>query len=311
MTKAKTKSLEEMSLKDALAHALRQQELWANKAAQLRALMTGGDNFPATAKKPGPKPGAKAAPKKTAAPVKKGPAAKKVAQTAAPKKKAAPKAQAKPPVKKAASTAAAPVKKKGSGKPRLIDALQLVMAGTVGKKSTMNAVDCHAELKKRHWLPDSDDPLGYVRYSLSANKDIFLRDPNARGQYYLDKAAKNGAKTSKKTTTAAPAAPKSAPAPKAEPAPKVEAEAKAPEVEAQPPAPEPTPPPAAPKSAPKVEVPKVEAKAPEAPKAPVAPPKVEAAPKSKPAGEDEDPEAVANEILKGAGIDMSGPNPFS
>jgi len=255
-----------MTLKELRAsYARRISELEAQIAFIDQMAASGSDHdlpgVPTTErKKPGPKPGWK-----------KGPKAKKVAQVAAPKKKPGPKpkaqkAQAKPPTKKAAATAQ-PTKKAGTSKPRLIDAIQQV----VGTK-TMNALEIHGELKKRHWLPNSDDPLGYIRYTLSANKEIFLRVEGQRGHYHLDKGktAVNGKAAAK------PAAPK---APKAEPAAQTAAET------------------------PKVEPPKA-----------VPPPAVKAAPPpppppvavSKPAGEDEDPAAVADDILSRAGIDLGG-----
>lgn len=238
-------------------------ELEEQRAFCQRMLANGSDSdlprVPTERKKPGPKPGWK-----------KGPKAKKVAQAAAPKKKPGPKpkaakAQAKP---KTAKNAAGPaVKKTGATKaPRLIDSIQQVM-GT----KTMTAIEIHGELKMRHWLPNSDDPLGYIRYTLSANKEIFLRVEGQRGHYHLD-----GAKPAAKLTVvkAAPKAPKSEPSVQVE-APKVEA--------------------------PKVEAPKVEVLKVEAPKVvPPAPPSVKA--ESKPA--DEDPSSVADDILTRAGINL-------
>jgi len=188
------------------------------------------------------KPAAKASAKKTAAPKKKAVAASK--KVSPPKK--ANKPGPKPKVKAKAATKTGTSKKP----PRLIDSIQTVM-GT----STMTAIQVHAELKKRHWLPNSDDPLGYIRYTLSKEKDIFLRIEGQRGHYHLGKGK---AKPQAKAAAKAPPAPKSAPA-------------------VVPPAAESKPVVAAPAPAPAV---------------------------SKPAGEDEDPATVANDILKDAGIDM-------
>lgn len=65
--------------------------------------------------------------------------------------------------------------------PSLIEAIQMV----VGRK-TMNAEEVHTALKAKGWLPASSDPLGYIRYTLSKNKDIFLRVEGRRGHYFLD-----------------------------------------------------------------------------------------------------------------------------
>lgn len=218
------------------------------------------------------------------------PAAKKAAVVAAPKKvsskkkkvAAAPKKTAQaakkpgPKPKVVAKKTAAVVKAKapstGKKPPRLIDAIQTVIAS-----NTMNAVQVYGELKKRHWLPNSDDPLGYIRYTLSKEKDIFHRIDGQRGFYHLGKGKATKAKPTQK---AAPAAAKSTPAVAA----------------AAPPAPES-------KTVVAPEPPKVVAAAP--------PPPPPAPAQSKPAGEDEDPSAVADEILKGAGIDMAGADPFS
>jgi hypothetical protein len=110
------------------------------------------------------------------------------------KKKAAP-AASKKASKKTASKKAKPAKvftkatsvpkvsKKSSGIPRLEDAIQLAM----GNKE-LTAPEIHLELKARHWIPDSKDPLGYIRYALSANPAIFRRREGVRGKYHLDSA---------------------------------------------------------------------------------------------------------------------------
>jgi hypothetical protein len=76
-----------------------------------------------------------------------------------------------------------PKGKKGAEipRPRLEDSIQIVM----GNKE-LSAPEIHAELKNRHWIPDSKDPLGYIRYALSANPAIFLRREGVRGKYHLD-----------------------------------------------------------------------------------------------------------------------------
>jgi hypothetical protein len=238
---------------------------------RLERLVQGGQ---VTTKPAAPKAKASAAPKKVAAKTSAKKTAKKV--VAAPKKvaQAAKKPGPKPKVVASKKTTAVKAKAASTGKkpPRLIDAIQTVIGS-----ATMNAIQVHGELKKRHWLPNSDDPLGYIRYTLSKEKDIFHRIEGQRGFYHLGKGkAANGGAKAKPAPKAAPAAAKSAPAVAAAPPP-------APESKTQVVAPEP---------------PKVVAAAP--------PPPPPAPVQSKPAGEDEDPSAVADEILKGAGIDTTG-----
>jgi hypothetical protein len=81
------------------------------------------------------------------------------------------------------SSGAPPKGKKGAEvvKPRLEDSIQIAM----GNKE-LSAPEIHTELKNRHWIPDSKDPLGYIRYALSANSAIFLRREGVRGKYHLD-----------------------------------------------------------------------------------------------------------------------------
>jgi hypothetical protein len=81
------------------------------------------------------------------------------------------------------SSGVPPKGKKGAEvvRPRLEDSIQIVM----GSKE-LSAPEIHAELKNRHWIPDSKDPLGYIRYTLSANSAIFLRREGVRGKYHLD-----------------------------------------------------------------------------------------------------------------------------
>jgi hypothetical protein len=81
------------------------------------------------------------------------------------------------------SSGVPPKGKKGAEvqRPRLEDSIQIVMGG-----KELSAPEIHTELKNRHWIPDSKDPLGYIRYSLSANSAIFLRREGVRGKYHLD-----------------------------------------------------------------------------------------------------------------------------
>lgn len=215
--------------------------------------------------KPGPKPGAK----KTAA---------KKAQVQVRSSHTGVKATVK---KKAGAKSTSTHKGAKSGR-RLIDDMQTVMQSTIGQKSVMDANQVFAELKKHRWLPNSNDPLGYVRYTLSANESIFHRAEGQRGKYFLG------------STTAKKSAPKPAPAPVAT-APETTEETIEPTVAAAP-APAPTPA-AAPKAAPVVAV---------AVAAPVAPPKVVAKPAPAPVvEEEEDPSKVADDILKDVGIDLT------
>lgn len=75
--------------------------------------------------------------------------------------------------------------------PRLLDAIQTVMRS---KGKPMTAEEVHAELKKRRWLPNSDNPLAYVVYSLSANskpgRKTNLFDRVERGVYKLPSKSK-------------------------------------------------------------------------------------------------------------------------
>ena len=200
----------------------------------------------------------------------------------APKAKSTPKAKSKPKAKakkkaKSAPKAKASPKVKGGRKsasksvPRLIEAIQIVMG-----KSTATGAEIHAELKRRHWLPNSDDPLGYIRYTLSANKNLFLRVEGDRGHYYLDPS--NPYASGKKTHDE----------PKEESVPAPKAAVVAPEpVVAEVPKAEPK------KAEPKVEAPKVEAKKAEPKKA--APVVVDPL-------DPESPEAIVDSILSSHGV---------
>ena len=66
--------------------------------------------------------------------------------------------------------------------PPLIKAIQVVM----GPRHLFNAEQVLQALKARDWLPNSVDPIGYIRYTLSKNKDIFLRAEGMRGYYHLE-----------------------------------------------------------------------------------------------------------------------------
>lgn len=219
-----------MTLKDAYSHAVQQAELWNKKAHDLKALMEGGEELPSERKRPGPKPGFKrTAAKKAGARGRLGAKSKQARKKPGPKPKAKAVVQArkkpgpKPKALKASTKGgkgAAPVKG-AKTKPNLISAAQMIIASR--GNTEMNAAEIHAELRKRHWLPNSDDPLGYLRYTLSANKDIFLRVEGKRGFYKLDRdnqfLKSNG---SSKAPEAQKAAAQAAPAPKAPKAAKVE-----------------------------------------------------------------------------------------
>jgi hypothetical protein len=75
--------------------------------------------------------------------------------------------------------------KKGGkkGGRRLIDDLQKV----IGRKQC-TPLDCYGYLKALGWLPNSDDPLGYIRFTLSKESkegEIFRRIEGRRGVYEL------------------------------------------------------------------------------------------------------------------------------
>jgi len=93
------------------------------------------------------------------------------------------KSSKKPPKVFTKASGVPPKAKKGVEvpRPRLEDSIQIVMGG-----KELSAPEIHVELKSRHWIPDSKDPLGYIRYALSANPAIFLRRDGVRGKYHLD-----------------------------------------------------------------------------------------------------------------------------
>ena len=108
---------------------------------------------------------------------------KKKSAAASKKPVAAKKNSKKAPKVFTKATGVPPKGKKGTEipKPRLEDSIQIVM----GNKE-LGAKEIHVELKSRHWIPASKDPLGYIRYALSANPAIFLRRQGVRGKYHLD-----------------------------------------------------------------------------------------------------------------------------
>lgn len=109
---------------------------------------------------------------------------KKSKKSATTSKKSASKKNSKKPPKVFTKATGVPPKGKKSAeipRPRLEDSIQIVMGG-----KELSAPEIHAELKSRHWIPDSKDPLGYIRYALSANPAIFLRREGVRGKYHLD-----------------------------------------------------------------------------------------------------------------------------
>lgn len=66
--------------------------------------------------------------------------------------------------------------------PRLIDALQMVI-----RNGQMRPMEVLEALRAKGWLPKkSKDPLGYIRFTLSDRKDIFIRVEGQRGLYELD-----------------------------------------------------------------------------------------------------------------------------
>lgn len=142
--------------------------------------------------------GIKAAGPKAKKPVK----AKAKPKTKKPAKKAKPKTKkthrAQPPAEPTAAAteaqapseqtstapeATAQVKKTRAkkGEPGLRENLQKV----IGKKQC-NAVECHGYLRVLGLLPNSDDPLSYIRFTLSKEKNLFQRVDGQRGVYELD-----------------------------------------------------------------------------------------------------------------------------
>jgi hypothetical protein len=167
-------------------------------------------------KKPGPKAsGVKAAAEKVEAILT--PKAKKSVVSSAngvrlkkdgtPKKKPGPKASGEPVVK---ATAVKTKAEAGTGKKknRAAEGRRAVLAGerpslkdgirqVMGSK-VMSTQEVYDALKAKGWLPNSNDPKGYVGYTLSADKKSFDRVPDkGRGFYRL----KEDIATPKKETT--------------------------------------------------------------------------------------------------------------
>ena len=91
-----------------------------------------------------------------------------------------PEVRAAQVVSAAPSTTAPKAKRKPSSlKQRLEDSIQIVMGN-----QEMSAPIIHEKIKAKDWLPDSKDPLSYIRYTLSSNKAIFKC--KSRGWYHLD-----------------------------------------------------------------------------------------------------------------------------
>jgi len=89
------------------------------------------------------------------------------------KKKGKKKKKALPPAK--------PIKLVAGKVPRLIDALQMVI-----RSKSIGAKEAYKLLKARKWLPNSKDPLSYIRFTLSDESEIFHRVEDSRGLYQLD-----------------------------------------------------------------------------------------------------------------------------
>ena len=93
---------------------------------------------------------------------------------------------------------AKPVKLAVGKAPRLIDAIQMVM-----RNKKMKAQQIHEHLRSKGWLPNSKDPIGYIRFTLSSEGNIFQRVDGERGVYHLEPSnpyysGKLGAKSSHK-----------------------------------------------------------------------------------------------------------------
>jgi hypothetical protein len=56
----------------------------------------------------------------------------------------------------------------------------------------MTADKVYAALQAKGWLPNSKDPHGYIRYTLSSRKDLFARVEGKRGHYVRAVESKDG-----------------------------------------------------------------------------------------------------------------------
>lgn len=100
--------------------------------------------------------------------------------------------------KKKATPPTKPAKLVAGKAPRLIDALQMII-----RNKQVRPKEAYEALKAKNWLPrTSKDPLGYIRFTLSDEKEIFHRVDGQRGVYELDPSNPyyNG-KFSKRTPT--------------------------------------------------------------------------------------------------------------
>lgn len=105
---------------------------------------------------------------------------------------------------KKSATPAKPVKIAVGKAPRLIDAIQMVM-----RNKKMKAQQIHEHLRNKGWLPNSKDPIGYIRFTLSSEGNIFQRLDGERGVYQLDPSnpyynGKLGAKSTSKRSVQEP-----------------------------------------------------------------------------------------------------------
>jgi hypothetical protein len=94
---------------------------------------------------------------------------------------ATPKGSKKKKKHKKALPPAKPIKVASGKAPRLIDAIQMVM-----RNKKMKAQQIYEHLKSKGWLPNSKDPIGYIRFTLSSEGDIFQRVDGERGVYHLE-----------------------------------------------------------------------------------------------------------------------------
>lgn len=81
-------------------------------------------------------------------------------------------------------------------RPPLREAMAIVMGA-----KTLNSLQVYEALKARNWLPQGEDPRGYISMTFSKNAEMFERQ--GRGEYRVKEGSKkitNGA--SKRTTTA-------------------------------------------------------------------------------------------------------------
>lgn len=74
-----------------------------------------------------------------------------------------------------------PAEPRQGATPRVIDSIQIILG-----KDTLTAQEIHDKLKKRRWLPNSKDPLGYIVFTLKSEGKIFIHSGDRPRKYHLD-----------------------------------------------------------------------------------------------------------------------------